>query len=67
MSPRPMAITDAPMEMIKLLPSALLISGQRALNSVCQLNSVGLNCSQGMSDGLVKMTLGCLKEVISAQ
>ena len=45
-------MTEAPMEMIRLLPSALLISGQRCVNSLCQLNSVGWKCSQGISVGL---------------
>ena len=55
------------MEMIRLLVSALLISGQRCPNSLCQLNSVGVKWSHGISVGLVTMSLRFLNDVVIAQ
>ena len=39
----------------------------RVMYSFCQLNRVGLNCRKGISEGLVRMTAGGLKEVMMAQ
>ena len=62
--PKKTEIVVAPMERIRLLRSAREISGRRFVNSAFQLARVGVNCSQGMSDGLLRMTAGGLREVM---